>query len=319
VLRRILPVLVALCLAPAAAFAAAPAPSSDPLAAARAHLKAGKFDLVVDDLADTAKLPKGPAAQVFAEAGELALKQKDRAFAGLYCERALGLEPKEARALRTCTAVAVQEERFEQAERWGDALGALLPKDAEVALLRAQAARGRESWQMVIALLEPHQADKAVAGRLAPLLAEARKKAAAEPGQPAEAEAATSGGDADADTDAKVAAALRKARETSRGQDTQAEDSASAEKKKKWRPMGEKVVLYTVRKCGACDSVRDWLQQNEVEFEEKDADHSGQAWREAIRICGKARKVNCEVPIVVVNGEAVSGFDQGRLKTLLGL
>jgi glutaredoxin len=312
VLRRTIPALLAVCLAPnLASAAAAAAAAPDPLAAARAHLKAGKFDLIIDDLADTSQLAKEPAAQVFADAAEMAQAKSDRSFAGLYCERAIALDAKQAKALRTCATVAVQEKRFEQAERFGDALGALLPKDGEVALLRAQAAQGLEGWQMVVVILEPFEGDKAVGKRVAPLLAQARAKVKApEPAAPA-----VRSHDA---TEAKLAAAVKAARELDR-KAAESDEAAAAERKKKWRPMGEKVVLYTIRQCGSCDSVRAWLQEHEVEFEEKDADRSGQAWREAIRICTKARQVSCVVPIVVVNGEAVSGFDVVRLQALLNL
>ncbi len=305
-LRRILSALLVVSLAPALASAAAP----DPLAAARAHLKAGKFDLILDDLADTSQLAKEPAAQVFADAAEMALAKADSSFAGLYCERAVGLDPKQAKALRTCATVAVQEKRFEQAERFGDTLGALLPKDGEVALLRAQAAQGLENWQMVVALLEPFEGNKAVGKRVAPLLAEGRAKAK-EPDQAAP----TASPD---DSEAKIAAAMRAARDFDRKSDVKAE-AAAQEAKKKWRPIGEKVVLYTLRSCDQCDQVRNWLQQNSVEFEEKDADRSRQAWREALKLCGKARMVNCSVPIVIVNDQVVHGFDVGRLKALLEL
>jgi len=283
------------------------AAAADPLATARAHLKEGKFDLIIDDLADTSKMEKPATAQVFADAGEMALEKSDRSFARLCCERAIALDPKKAKALRTCTTAAIQDKQFDEAERFGDALGALSPKDGAVALLRAQAAQGRESWQMVVALLEAFESDKAVGKQVAPLLAEARanlKKGAPAPAAQSEEE--------------RVENAIKAARDLDRKASIE-DPAAEAARKKKWRPMGEKVVLYTKTQCNSCDQVRAWLQQNEVEFEELDSDKSSQGLREALKICGKARQVQCYVPITVVNGEVVSGFDVVRLKQVLNL
>ncbi|MGC4115131.1 MAG: glutaredoxin family protein [Myxococcales bacterium] len=308
--------MLRLALAPLLAVVALAAAAPDPLATARAHLKAGQFDLVIDDLADTSNLDKGAAGAVFADAAAMALSKGDSMLAGLYCERAVALDPKHKGALRTCTTAALKDKRYEDAERFGESLGALDPKDGEVALLRAEAAKARDGWQMVVELLEPFEGEKALAKRVAPMLAEARAKTKA-PGASAPAPTAAGSGKDD-DVEARLAKAVQQAREIDKQSDLRKEAEAT-EAKKKWRPLGEKVVLYTLRKCSSCDQVRAWLQQNGVEFEEKDADHSRQAWSEAMKLCAKARQVNCHVPIIVVNGEAVHGSDTSRLSTLLGL
>lgn len=289
------------------------------LRAARSHLAAGRFELVLEDLADTGKFPAAEVADVFADAADLALAKGDRSLAGIYCERAISRVPKHAKALRTCSSVALEDGRFLEARDWSDTLGAMLPKDGEVALLRARASKSLESWEMVVAILEPFESDKGLEARVGPLLAEARERSrpVAQAGEKTQEQS--------------LEDAVRAARELDRKND--ASETVRSSTTKRWRPMGERVVLYATRRCKECDDAREWLQRHEVDFEEKNADSATYGDRNFMKHCdlppGSRKRMlpvdgprppnDCRVPLILVNDTPVKGFDERLLKQLLDL
>lgn len=73
------------------------------------------------------------------------------------------------------------------------------------------------------------------------------------------------------------------------------------------------VVVYSSDTCPYCTAVKNFLGQNSVNFEEKNITTSVEARNELIQ------KGHRGVPVIVVDGEEVVGFDQARLTSLLGL
>ncbi len=73
------------------------------------------------------------------------------------------------------------------------------------------------------------------------------------------------------------------------------------------------VVVYSSDTCPYCTAVKNFLGQNSVNFEEKNITTSVEARNELIQ------KGHRGVPVIVVDGEEVVGFDQARLTDLLGL
>ena len=73
------------------------------------------------------------------------------------------------------------------------------------------------------------------------------------------------------------------------------------------------VVVYSSDTCPYCTAVKNFLGQNNVNFEEKNITTSVEARNELIQ------KGHRGVPVIVVDGEEVLGFDQARLTSLLGL
>jgi len=299
----VLPVVLAL-------LAAAPAPAGSGLDAARAHLKAGRFELVLDDLTGSESLPAAQVAEVWGAAATMALEKGDRGLASLYCEMGLRREKSEPRSLRACLRAAVEDGRIEQAEEWGDQLGRLEPKDVEVALLRARAARARGGWDLMVVLLEPFERDEAGSARVAPLLAEARGRQAG--AAPADSADAAGGAPAEADLQKVLDEAARQAR------DAQGAGEGQPAEEVQPRPAHE-VVLYSAPWCGVCRRARLWLKKRKVDFEEKDIEKSGSARREMFKKCEAAGVGTDAVPVIVVDGELMVGFDAPRLAKLLEL
>lgn len=75
----------------------------------------------------------------------------------------------------------------------------------------------------------------------------------------------------------------------------------------------EKVVVYTSETCPYCVAAKNFLNENNVEFEEKNVTTSEEARNELIS------KGYRGVPVIVVGEEEVVGFDKNRLSGLLNL
>ena len=77
--------------------------------------------------------------------------------------------------------------------------------------------------------------------------------------------------------------------------------------------MANKVIVYTAEWCHWCHKVIDFLKANNVEFEQKDVDIEANA-KESMKKSGQAG-----IPVIDVDGQIVVGFDEKKLKELLGL
>lgn len=75
----------------------------------------------------------------------------------------------------------------------------------------------------------------------------------------------------------------------------------------------EKVKVYSSDTCPYCVAVKNFLNENNVEFEEANVDRDAQARSELIQ------KGYRGVPVTVIGDEEIVGFDQPRLKELLNL
>lgn len=75
----------------------------------------------------------------------------------------------------------------------------------------------------------------------------------------------------------------------------------------------KKVVVYSSDTCPYCVAAKNFLHENNVEFEEKNVTTCEQARNELIS------KGYRGVPVIVVGEEEVVGFDKSRLQTLLDL
>ena len=71
------------------------------------------------------------------------------------------------------------------------------------------------------------------------------------------------------------------------------------------------VVVYTTPGCPWCKKAKDFLNENKISFEEKDASVPENA-KEAIEKSGQRG-----VPVIEINGKIVVGFDETKLKTAL--
>ncbi len=74
-----------------------------------------------------------------------------------------------------------------------------------------------------------------------------------------------------------------------------------------------KVTVYTSDTCPYCVAAKDFLDSNNVEFEEKNVTQSEEARNDLIE------KGYRGVPVIIVDEEEIVGFDKNRLTDLLGL
>jgi glutaredoxin 3 len=72
------------------------------------------------------------------------------------------------------------------------------------------------------------------------------------------------------------------------------------------------VKIYTTPTCGYCRQAKSFLDGLGVEYTEYDVSRDRAAAEEMINLTGQMG-----VPVIVVDGEAVIGFDRVRLQTLL--
>ena len=74
---------------------------------------------------------------------------------------------------------------------------------------------------------------------------------------------------------------------------------------------GSDVVMYTTSWCGYCAKARELLNSQRVPFVELDIERSAEANAEMKSLGGHG------VPVIVVKGEVIKGFDRQRLQTLI--
>lgn len=75
----------------------------------------------------------------------------------------------------------------------------------------------------------------------------------------------------------------------------------------------KKVTVYTSNTCPYCVAAKDFLTENNVEFEEKNVTESLDCREELLS------KGYRGVPVLVIGDEEIVGFDQKRISELLGL
>lgn len=75
----------------------------------------------------------------------------------------------------------------------------------------------------------------------------------------------------------------------------------------------EKVLVYTSDTCPYCVAAKEFLSENNVEFEERNVTSSEAARNELIE------KGYRGVPVIVVGEEEIVGFDKNKLTSLLAL
>lgn len=76
---------------------------------------------------------------------------------------------------------------------------------------------------------------------------------------------------------------------------------------------GARAVVYSAEWCGACRKTKAWLRQRGVAVEERDIDKDPRALAELVAIAGK----DPAIPVTVIGGKAVGGFDPAELGSAL--
>jgi len=75
-----------------------------------------------------------------------------------------------------------------------------------------------------------------------------------------------------------------------------------------------KVTIYTTPTCVYCKIAKEFFQENNIAYEEKDVAVDMEAQRAMVQKTGQLA-----VPVIDVNGEIVIGFDKDKLSELLGV
>jgi mycoredoxin len=73
---------------------------------------------------------------------------------------------------------------------------------------------------------------------------------------------------------------------------------------------GGKVVLYATSWCGYCARARDLMNANGIEFVEYDIEKSEEGREQYNRLGGRG------IPVLVIKGEVIFGFDESRILAL---
>jgi len=79
--------------------------------------------------------------------------------------------------------------------------------------------------------------------------------------------------------------------------------------------MEEKnVVIYTTPTCVYCKAAKEFFQENDIKYEEKNVATDQEAQQAMVQKSGQMA-----VPVIDVGGEIVIGFDKDKLSELLGV
>lgn len=75
--------------------------------------------------------------------------------------------------------------------------------------------------------------------------------------------------------------------------------------------MSKKVIVYSQPGCVPCRRMKEFLSQKKIEFTERDVSTDEAALQELVGLGYMT------TPVIVVDGEAIAGFDSIRLESLL--
>lgn len=77
--------------------------------------------------------------------------------------------------------------------------------------------------------------------------------------------------------------------------------------------MSKKVIIFTSNTWPHCHTAKDYLAENNVEFEEKNVQKNPDARKELMA------KGIMAVPVIQIDDEWITGFDRDRINELLDL
>lgn len=78
--------------------------------------------------------------------------------------------------------------------------------------------------------------------------------------------------------------------------------------------MDKTVTIYSTPVCHFCHAAKDFFAANDVKFTEHDVAADAEKRQEMIEITNQMG-----VPVIRIGDDVVIGFDEGKLKELLGL
>lgn len=75
---------------------------------------------------------------------------------------------------------------------------------------------------------------------------------------------------------------------------------------------GHEVVVYTTSWCGWCKKTRAWLDAQGIDYENRDVETNAEWAEEMHDLTGAGG-----VPVIVIDGEVIKGFDQAQMEKML--
>ena len=78
--------------------------------------------------------------------------------------------------------------------------------------------------------------------------------------------------------------------------------------------MTKQVIIYTTPTCGYCRATKEFFKEHNVSYTEYDVSTDSAKAHEMIEESGQMG-----VPVIIIGGELVIGFDRPKLENLLGV
>ena len=77
--------------------------------------------------------------------------------------------------------------------------------------------------------------------------------------------------------------------------------------------MENSVTIYSTPTCHFCQAAKDFMNENNVEYKEVDVSTDAEQRQHMIEMTGQMG-----VPVIRIGDDVVVGFDEGKVKELLG-
>ena len=88
-------------------------------------------------------------------------------------------------------------------------------------------------------------------------------------------------------------------------------EAGPAGEKKEFRVRPAEVTIYTTPTCPWCHKAKAWFRDKKIRYKEVDVTTDKRGVEEMVRISGQTG-----VPVIVVGGEVIVGFNQNRLNEI---
>jgi len=77
---------------------------------------------------------------------------------------------------------------------------------------------------------------------------------------------------------------------------------------------GKNVTIYSTPTCHFCHAAKEFFKENKIEFTDNDVSNDAEKRNEMVKKSGQMG-----VPVIFVDNEMIIGFDENKLKSLLGI
>ncbi len=78
--------------------------------------------------------------------------------------------------------------------------------------------------------------------------------------------------------------------------------------------MDKQVTIYSTPTCHFCQAAKEFFSENEIEYTDNNVAEDQDKRQEMIEMTGQMG-----VPVIKIDDEVVVGFDEGKVKELLGM